>query len=115
MNGKELKELTDALGISQKKLAELFRRYASDNQRDYYGERCSHIYRRKNCKPLQVCLLVTFFKEGHNAVASGNGSVAVAGNNNVAGNGDIAVLQERITMLERLIEEKERTIKMMDK
>ena len=38
------------------------------------------------------------------------------GNNNVAGNvtmGDAAVLQERVTMLERLLEEKERTIKIL--
>lgn len=50
------------------------------------------------------------------AVASGDGSVAVTGNNNVAGNvtmGDAAVLQERVSMLERLIEEKERTIKIL--
>ena len=50
------------------------------------------------------------------AIVSGNGSVAVAGNNNVAGNvtmGDTAVLQERVTMLERLLEEKERTIKIL--
>ena len=50
------------------------------------------------------------------AVASGDGSVAVTGNNNVAGNvtiGDAAVFQERVTMLERLLEEKERTIKIL--
>lgn len=50
------------------------------------------------------------------AVANGDGSVAVTGNNNVAGNvtiGDAAVLQERVTMLERLLEEKERTIKIL--
>ena len=50
------------------------------------------------------------------AVANGDGSVAVTGNNNVAANvtiGDAAVLQERVTMLERLLEEKERTIKIL--
>lgn len=50
------------------------------------------------------------------AVANGDGSVAVTGNNNVAGNvtmGDAAVLQERVTMLERLLEEKERLIKVL--
>ncbi|MGM9692163.1 MAG: helix-turn-helix domain-containing protein [Alloprevotella sp.] len=47
-------------------------------------------------------------------VASGNGNVA--GNNNVVGSvtiGDASVLQERVAMLERLLEEKERTIKIL--
>ena len=54
--------------------------------------------------------------DGNSAVASGDGSVAVTGNNNVAGNvtiGDAAVLQERVKMLERLLEEKERLIKVL--
>lgn len=50
-----------------------------------------------------------------NAVATGNGNVV--GNNNAVGNvtmGDnSAVLQERVTMLEKLLEEKERTIKIL--
>jgi len=112
MNGKELKELIDALGISQKKLAELL---------GVTPQTISAIITAKDVRTSTVERIATvtgmpisyFFKEGHNAVASGNGSVAVAGNNNVAGNGDIAVLQERITMLERLIEEKERTIKIL--
>jgi transcriptional regulator with XRE-family HTH domain len=56
--------------------------------------------------------------DGRNAVASGNGSVAVAGNNNVAGNvtiSDTSVLQERVAMLERLLDEKERTISILMK
>lgn len=61
---------------------------------------------------------VSFFfdDEAQNAIATGN-VIAVAGNNNVAGNvtmGDnTAVLQERVTMLEKLLEEKERTIKIL--
>ncbi|MGN0228979.1 MAG: hypothetical protein ACI4BH_04125 [Muribaculaceae bacterium] len=47
------------------------------------------------------------------AVVSGNGSVAVAGNNNVTGIGDTAVLQERVKMLEKLLDEKERLIKVL--
>lgn len=53
--------------------------------------------------------------EHQNVVASGNG-IAVAGNNNAVGNvtmGDAAVLQERVTMLEKLLEEKERLIKVL--
>ena len=57
-----------------------------------------------------------FFDEDkeQNAIATGNGNVA--GNNNVVGSvtiGDAAVLQERVTMLEKLLEEKERTIKIL--
>lgn len=52
--------------------------------------------------------------ESGNVVASGNGSVAVTGNNNVAGNvtmGDnAAVLSERIKSLEALIVEKNERI-----
>ena len=49
-----------------------------------------------------------------NAVATSNGNIA--GNNNVVGNvtiGDAAILQERVTMLEKLLEEKERLIKIL--
>ena len=55
-----------------------------------------------------------FFKEERehqNAVASGNG-IAVAGNNNIAGSNN-AVLQERVALLEKLLDEKERTIKIL--
>lgn len=50
-----------------------------------------------------------------NSIASGNGSVA--GNNNVVVNDDSSlVLHERVKMLEMLLEEKERLIKvLMDK
>ena len=53
-------------------------------------------------------------KDVQNTIASGNGNVA--GNNNVVGSvtiGDASVLQERVAMLERLLEEKERTIKIL--
>lgn len=57
-------------------------------------------------------------KTNNTAVANGDGSVAVNGNNNsnvVAGN-DTAFLHERIKHLEDLIAEKERLIKvLMDK
>ena len=55
-------------------------------------------------------------REHQNAVASGN-EIAFAGNNNVVGNvtmGDnSAVLQERVAMLEKFLEEKERTIQIL--
>lgn len=74
----------------------------------------------KNCEDVSAEWLLSgegdmLNKTEQSAVASGNG-IAVAGNNNVAGNvtmGDAAVLQERITMLERLLEEKERLINVL--
>jgi transcriptional regulator with XRE-family HTH domain len=51
------------------------------------------------------------------AVASGNG-IAVAGNNNVTGNyasNNSQVLQERVMLLERILDEKERTIQILMK
>ena len=50
-------------------------------------------------------------KTEQSAVASGNG-IAVAGNNNIAGSNN-AVLQERVALLEKLLDEKERTIKIL--
>ena len=55
--------------------------------------------------------------KGQSAVASGN-AIAVAGNNNVAGNyssEDTKVLQERVRLLERILDEKERTIQILIK
>lgn len=118
MTGKNLKELIDALGISQRKLAE---------QMGVTPQTISAILTAKDVRTSTIERIASvtnmpisyFFKEEceqQNAVASGNGSVAVTGNNNVAGNvtmGDTAILTERIAMLERLLEEKERTIKIL--
>lgn len=53
----------------------------------------------------------------HNAVANGDGSIAVNGNNNknvvAGGDGSTALLQERIKHLEELLAEKERLIKIL--
>ena len=57
---------------------------------------------------------VSFFfdDEAQNAIANGNSSIAVNNNSGSIATGD-AVLQERVTMLEKLLEEKERTIKIL--
>lgn len=75
----------------------------------------------KNCEDVSAEWLLSgegdmLNKTEQSAVASGNGSVAVTGNNNVAGNvtmGDTAILTERIAMLEKLLDEKERLIKVL--
>ena len=113
MTGKNLKELIDALGISQRKLAE---------QMGVTPQTISAILTAKDVRTSTIERIASvtnmpisyFFKEERehqNAVASGNG-IAVAGNNNIAGSNN-AVLQERVTMLEKLLEEKERTIKIL--
>lgn len=58
-----------------------------------------------------------------NVTISDHGGVSIAGNNTIAGNNNAvgnvtmgdnsAVLQERVTMLEKLLEEKERLIKVL--
>lgn len=56
-----------------------------------------------------------FIDEGNNAVANGDGSVAVSGNNNshVVAGGEGALLQERIKYLEDILKEKERLIQVL--
>lgn len=81
----------------------------------------------KNCEDVSAEWLLSgegdmLNKTEQSAVASGNG-IAVAGNNNVAGNvtiGDATVLLERVKFLEQqvkdkesLLEEKERLIKVL--
>lgn len=116
MTGKELKEkiaiknisslaIAKQLGISPQALNSTFN--ASDVKSGTL-ERIAEVLGVK----------MSFFYPDDNdrqsAVVSGNGSVSVAGNNNVTSNsGDNSVLKERIVMLERLIEEKERLINVL--
>lgn len=113
MTGKNLKELINALGISQRKLAE---------QMGVTPQTISAILTAKDVRTSTIERIASvtnmpisyFFKEERehqNAVASGNG-IAVAGNNNIAGSNN-AVLQERVALLEKLLDEKERTIKIL--
>ena len=117
MTGKNLKELIDALGISQRKLAEQMGVTPQTISAILTAKdvRTSTIERIASVTNMPISYFFNEEREHQNAVASGNG-IAVAGNNNVAGNvtmGDAAVLQERVTMLEKLLEEKERTIKIL--
>lgn len=119
MTGKELKQRIDALGITQRKLAE---------EMGVTPQTISAILTAKDVRTSTVERIAAvtnmpisfFFKEetdGNNVVASGDGSVAQLGNNNVAGNvntsSDVAVLQERVKSLEQLVAEKERLIKVL--
>lgn len=117
MTGKNLKEMIDMLGITQRKLAELL---------GVTPQTISAILTAKDVRTSTIERIASvtnnpisyFFKENTEkcAVASGEGSVAVNGNNNVAGNvtvGDATMLREKVFLLEKLLEEKERTIKIL--
>lgn len=116
MTGKELKERVDALGIAQRKLADKMGVTPQTINAILTAKdvRTSTIERIASVTGMPISF---FFKEEadkQSAVVSGNGSVAVAGNNNVTSNaGDTAVLQERVKMLEKLLDEKERLIKVL--
>lgn len=71
----------------------------------------------KIAKLLNVDIRLFFEKEfvQPSVTASGDGSVAVSGNNNshIASGGDTALLQERVKHLEELLAEKERLISVL--
>lgn len=115
MTGKELKERIELMGITQKKLAEKMCVTPQTINAILTAKdvRTSTIERIASVTDTRISY---FFKEtnSHSTIASGNGNVA--GNNNIVGSvtiGDASVLQERVAMLERLLEEKERTIKIL--
>lgn len=116
MTGKELKERVDALGIAQRKLADKMGVTPQTINAILTAKdvRTSTIERIASVTGMPISF---FFKEEadkQSAIVSGNGSVSVAGNNNVTSNaGDTAVLQERVKMLEKLLDEKERLIKVL--
>lgn len=116
MTGKELKERVDALGIAQRKLADKMGVTPQTINAILTAKdvRTSTIERIASVTGMPISF---FFKEeadNQSAIVSGNGNVAVAGNNNVTSNaGDTAVLQERVKMLEKLLDEKERLIKVL--
>lgn len=63
---------------------------------------------------LGVDIGIFFDNEGHpNAVASGDGSVAVGTNTGSIATGDNRILHERVAMLKRILEEKERLIQVL--
>ena len=118
MTGERLKGIISKFKVSQSEIArQLGMSHQSLNQMLSAADvKTSLLERIAQVLNVPVSFLYGERDEGQNAVANGDGSVAVTGNNNVAGNvtiGDAAVLQERITMLERLLEEKERLIKVL--
>ena len=116
MTGKELKDRVDLLGLAQRKLAEKMGVTPQTVNAILTAKdiRTSTIERIASVTGMPISFFFNEESDKQSAIVSGNGSVAVAGNNNVTSNaGDNAVLQERVKMLEKLLEDKERTIKIL--
>lgn len=115
MTGKDLKELIEELDIPQRKLAEKMGVTPQTISAILTAKdvRTSTIERIASVTDMPISYFFREIHEGQKAVASGNGSVAVTGNNNVAVNDSAPVLLERVKMLEKLLEEKERLIKVL--
>lgn len=115
MSGERLKEILAKYKVSQSEIAkQLGMSHQSLNQMLSASDIKTGLVERI-AKVLNVSISSLYGEDKEqNAVATGNGNVA--GNNNVVGSvtiGDAAILQERVTMLEKLLEEKERTIKIL--
>ncbi len=117
MTGERLKEILAKYKVSQSEIAkQLGMSHQSLNQMLSASDIKTGLVERI-AKVLNVSISSLYGDDKEqNAIATGNG-IAVAGNNNVAGNvsmdDNTAVLQERVTMLEKLLEEKERTINIL--
>lgn len=113
MTGKELKIKLSACGVSQSEIARrLDMSQQSFNQSLIVNDVKSGLLERI-ASAIGVDMSFFYPTEGSVSIAGNNN---ISGNNNAVGNvtiGDAAILQERVTMLEKLIEEKERTIKIL--
>ncbi len=116
MTGQELKEKVLKANVPFNEIAERLGITAQSLNSCFKGKDVRSNTIERIAEALGVKMSFFYPMDSSSAVASGNGSVAVTGNNNVAGNvtmSDTAILTERIAMLERLLEEKERTIKIL--
>lgn len=113
MNGQTLKQklqtknisfadLAEKLGIAAQSLNSCFK------VQDVGSNRIEQI-----AQVLELPMSFFYPSEGNNAVASGDNSIAAI--QSTVTQCDSRVLQERITMLEKLLEEKERTIQILMK
>lgn len=114
MNGKIVKDKLKRSGIP---LSEIASRLGYDNDQRLHSQLKSNDVKtgilEQICSALGVNM--SFFypnEDGKNAIASGDSSVAVAHNTGSisAAGSDTAALKERITMLEKLLDERERLL-----
>lgn len=116
MTGQELKEKVLMANVPFNEIAERLGITAQSLNSCFKGKDVRSNTIERIAEALGVKMSFFYPMDSSSAVASGNGSVAVTGNNNVAGNvtmGDTAILTERIAMLEKLLDEKERLIKVL--
>ena len=112
MTGNRLKEILYERKVSQSQIAkQLGVSQQSFNQMLAAADIKSSLLERI-AEALGENMSLFYHMEPANVTISDHGGVSIAGNNNIAGNTD-AILQERVKMLEKLLEEKERTIKIL--
>lgn len=99
--GKSQKDIADYLGVTAQSLSSVL---SAKDVRSGTIEKIAQVLN------VPISFLYGEKDKDQNAIATGNG-IAVAGNVTMGDN--TAVLQERVTMLEKLLEEKERTIKIL--
>lgn len=111
MTGKELKAKLADCGVSQSEIARrLEMSQQSFNQALVVNDVKSGLLERI-ARSLGLSMSFFYPSEGHNAVASGNKSVAAINSNVSSPTGE--VLQERVKALEALVAEKERLISIL--
>lgn len=112
MTGNRLKEILYEKKISQSRIAKMLGvSQQSLNQMLSAADIKSTLLERI-AEALGENMSLFYPIEPTDVAISDHGGVSIAGNNNIAGNTD-AILQERVKMLEKLLEEKERLIKVL--
>ena len=123
MTGNRLKEILYEKKVSQSQVAKLLGvSQQSFNQMLAAADIKSSLLERI-AEALGENMSLFYPIEPANVTISDHGGVSIAGNNTIAGNNNAvgnvtmgdnsAVLQERVTMMEKLLEEKERLIKVL--
>lgn len=112
MTGNRLKEILYEKKVSQSHVAKLLGvSQQSFNQMLAAADIKSSLLERI-AEALGENMSLFYPLEPASVTVSDHGSVSIAGNNNIAGSNN-AVLQERVKMLEKLLDEKERLIKVL--
>jgi transcriptional regulator with XRE-family HTH domain len=113
MTGKDLKERISRQGISALTIAKRLGISPQALNSTFNAADVKSGTLERIAEAIGVDMSFFYPMDGNSAVASGNGSMAVNGNNNVAVNDSAPVLLERVRMLEKLLDEKERLIKVL--
>jgi|GEM_PF-5041066 DNA-binding Xre family transcriptional regulator len=118
--GAEIKRLIDKKNIKRRELAHHLEMTEANVSKIYGKASIDAAMLEKICQFIGVPVSYFFESEEHprNMAISGNGNQAIAGHNNVVGGGGsdgrVAALEEKVALLERLLEEKERYIRLLE-